>query len=51
MRPVRIEIRVQLDFDVDAGGKIELHQGIDGLRRRIDDVKHALVRPDLELFT
>ena len=51
MRPVRIEIRLQLDFDVDAGGKIELHQGIDGLRRRIDNVEDPLVRPDLELLT
>src|SRR5712691_8032961 len=41
---------LQLDLDVDAGGEIELHQRIDGLRRRIDDVEHPLVRADLELL-
>src|SRR5271170_5293332 len=49
-RPVRIVRSLELDFDVDAGGEIELHQRIDGLRRRIDDVEHALVGTDLELL-
>ena len=40
----------ELDLDVDAGGEIELHQRVDRLRRRIDDVEHALVRADLELL-
>src|SRR5271170_2665042 len=40
----------QLDLDIDAGGEVELHQRIDGLRRRIDDIEHPLVRADLELL-
>src|SRR4030095_2633815 len=46
LRPPRSE----LDLDVDAGGKIELHQRIDRLRRRIDDVEQPLVRAHLELL-
>src|SRR5713101_1748190 len=41
---------LELDLDIDAGGEVELHQRIDRLRRRIDDVEHALVGPDLELL-
>src|SRR5205823_13474469 len=41
----------ELDLDVDAGGEIELHQRIDRLRRRIDDVEQTLVRAHLELLT
>src|SRR5262245_60933954 len=40
----------ELDLDVDAGGEIELHQRVDGLRRRIDDVEQPLVRAHLELL-
>src|SRR6266851_1503367 len=43
-------LRAELDFDVDAGGEVELHQRVHGLRRRIDDIEHALVGADLELF-
>src|SRR6188768_598852 len=39
-----------LDLDVDAGRERQSHQRIDRLRRRIDDVDEALVRPDLELL-
>src|SRR5688572_14829472 len=39
-----------LDLDVDAGWKVQLHQRIDGLRRWLEDVDQALVRPDLELL-
>src|SRR4029079_18626672 len=39
-----------LDFDVDARGKRESHQGVDGLRARIQDVDEPLVRSDLELL-
>src|SRR5271170_1894887 len=42
--------RLELDFDVDAGGEIELHERIDGLRRRIDDVEQTLVRAHFELL-
>src|ERR1700730_8541487 len=49
-RPVRIPRSSELDLDVDAGGEVELHQGVDGLRRRIDDIEHALMRADLELL-
>src|SRR6266481_4690150 len=40
----------ELDLDVDAGGQIELHQRIDGLRGRIDNIEQALVRAHLELL-
>src|SRR5688572_23212708 len=39
-----------LDLDVDTGGEIELHQCVEGLLRRIEDVQQALVRADLELL-
>src|ERR1700747_2820959 len=39
-----------LDLHIHAGGEIELHQGIDRLLRRLEDVEQALVRPDLESF-
>src|SRR6185436_12042549 len=41
----------ELDLDVHAGGEVELHQRVHRLRRRIDDIEHALVRADLELLT
>src|SRR6202011_2737876 len=40
----------ELDFDVDTRGQIELHQGIDGLRGRVDNVEKALIRAHLELL-
>jgi hypothetical protein len=40
----------ELDLDVDTGGQVELHQSIDGLRGRIDDIEQALVGAHLELF-
>src|SRR5262252_4395389 len=40
----------RLDLDVDAGGKIELHQRVHRLRRRLEDVDEPLVRADLELL-
>src|SRR5690348_854211 len=50
INPVRIAPSLELDLDVDAGGEIELHQRVDRLRRRVDDVEHALMRADLELL-
>ena len=47
----RSEGLLQLDLDVDTGGQIELHQGINGFVRGIDDVHQAKVGPDLELIT
>src|ERR1700733_9890377 len=41
---------LKLDLDVDAGRERELHQRVHGLRSRIDNVEHALVRADFELF-
>src|SRR5260370_13083181 len=41
---------LQLDLDIDAGGEMELHQRVDRLRRRIDDVEHPLMGADLELL-
>src|SRR5271165_2881822 len=37
-----------LDLNVDPGGKIELHQGIDGLLRRLENIDQPLVSADLE---
>src|SRR5688572_3654664 len=41
---------LELDLDVDAGREVELHQGIDGLRGRFDDVEQPLMGADLELL-
>src|SRR5215467_10400190 len=50
-RPVRMAASVlQLDFDIDARGEVELHQRVHGLRGRIDDVQEPLVGADLELL-
>src|SRR5262249_49296169 len=43
-------LALELDLDVDAGGEVELHESIDGLRGRIDDVEKALVGAHLELL-
>jgi hypothetical protein len=40
----------ELDLDVDAGRQIELHQRVDGLRSRIDNVEQTLVGSHLELL-
>src|SRR5438105_10289847 len=40
----------QLNLHIDAGGKIELHQGIDRLRRWLHDIEQPLVSPNLELL-
>src|SRR6476646_8212297 len=48
--PYRALIPLELDLDVDTGGQIELHQSIDGLRGRIDNVEKTLVRAHLELL-
>src|SRR5438093_5795726 len=39
---------LKLDFYVDAGGQVELHQRVNRLRRGIHDVQQPLVRPHLE---
>src|SRR3546814_9867716 len=50
IRPVRIAPPSELDLDVDAGGEVELHQRVHGLRRRVDNVEDALMGAHLELF-
>src|SRR6478672_3409866 len=40
----------ELDLDVDACGKVETHQRVDGLRRGVDDVDQALVGAHLEVL-
>src|SRR6185312_1674424 len=51
MSPVRMtNPPLELDLDVDAGGEVELHQRVHRLRRRIDDIEHALMRADFELL-
>src|SRR5207237_1034606 len=42
-------LRLELDLDVDARRKVELHERVDGLLRRVVDVDEALVGADLEL--
>src|SRR5437016_1399481 len=41
---------LELDLDVNTGRQIELHQRIDGLRSRIDNVEKPLVGAHLELL-
>src|SRR5690606_10351987 len=41
---------IHLDLDVHAGRKVQLRQGVDGLRPRLVDVDDALVRLQLELL-
>src|SRR5256885_14687151 len=48
--PYRALVPLELDLDVDTGGQIELHESIDGLRGRIDDVEKTLVGAHLELL-
>src|SRR5260370_41425881 len=40
----------RLNLDVNAGRQIELHQRVDGLLRRLEDVDEPLVGADLELL-
>src|SRR5262249_56992314 len=42
---------LELDLHVDAGGEVELAEGVDRLLRRLEDVEQALVGTDLELLT
>src|SRR5688572_10466959 len=39
-----------LDLHVHAGGEVQLHEGVDGLRARLEDVQQPLVGADLELL-
>src|SRR5262249_34319748 len=41
---------LRLDLDVDARRKVQLHEGVERLLRRLEDVEQALVRADLELL-
>src|SRR2546430_2904346 len=41
---------LELDLDIDAGRKVELHQRVDRLLRGVVDVDEPLVGPDLELL-
>src|SRR5215813_12599130 len=40
----------RLDLDVHARGQVELHQRVDRLGRRLEDIQKALVGSDLELL-
>src|SRR5262245_6983146 len=46
----RLAVRSEFDLDVHAARKVQLHQGVDGLRGRVEDVDEALVRAHLELL-
>src|SRR5690242_4746348 len=48
--PIMIVRASELDFDVDAGRKIELHQRVDRLGRGFHDVDEPLVDANLELL-
>src|SRR5690242_12697357 len=39
-----------LDLDVDAGGQVQLHERIERLLRRLEDVEEPLVSADFELL-
>src|SRR6476660_9798347 len=41
---------LELDLDVDARRKVQLHERVDGLLRWVVDVYEPLVRSDLELL-
>ena len=41
---------LQLDLHVDTGGQIKFHQCINRLRGRINNIEHALMRPNFELL-
>lgn len=47
---LRIDARLDLNLNLYAAGKFELHQGIDGLGSRAVDVNEALVVRELELL-
>ena len=42
---------VQLYLNVHSSRKIELHQGVHRLLRRVHDVQETLMGPDLKLLT
>lgn len=39
--------RLHLDFDVDAGGEVEVHERINSFAGRLDDVDKSFVSEDL----
>src|SRR3970040_1005676 len=41
---------LHLDLDIHPGRQFQLHQGIDGLARGVENVDQPLVRPGLELL-
>ena len=43
-------VNLELDLNINTGRQVELHQSIDGLGGRIDNVEHALVGTDFELL-
>src|SRR5262249_33948161 len=45
-----LRLSLRLDLDVDAGAEIELHERVERLLRRLEDVEEPLVRADLELL-
>jgi len=47
---IPVNLRSNLDFDFHAAGQFELHQGIDGFRRRTVDVEKSFVSAELKLF-
>src|SRR5262245_13131883 len=50
MSKVGMVVSSGLDLAVDARRQVELHQGVERLLRRLEDVEQALVGADLELL-
>src|SRR5271165_1958113 len=45
-----IALDLLLDVDVDTGRQIDAHEGVNGLRRRIEDVDQPLMRAHFEVL-
>ena len=51
MRPRTKKPLIQLDLHVHAGRKLELHEGVHGFVRGVQNVHETLVRADFKLVT
>ena len=42
--------KIGVRLNIDAGGKVELHQSVNRLRRWVHNIKHPLIRSNFKLF-